>query len=89
MKFRHAMTGEEREFVKGMKVDPVWKPVIKRDFAKGKLELSEVDPSAITTHKAEKAKKTRAENKRKAENVIEGESVDFPTTKKKSSKKAE
>lgn len=67
MLYQHKKTGEKREFVQGMKIADEWSPLNIMPIGAGVMELSEVDPKAITSIKAEKAAKTRARNKAKKE----------------------
>lgn len=67
MLYQHKKTGETREFVQGMKIADEWSPLRTVKTETGVLSISEVDPKAITSIKAEKAKATRAKNKAKKE----------------------
>lgn len=63
MLYRHKKTGEEREFVQGMTVDPLWSRVITMPHGNGVLSVSEIDPKSIDSIKSRKAAATRAKNK--------------------------
>lgn len=63
MIYRNKVTGEEREFVPGIRFHSNWVPVIRRKTEHGTITLSEVNPEEIYTNKSKKAAETRAKNK--------------------------
>lgn len=65
MLYRHKKTGEEREFVVGMKIAPEWSRVITMNHGPGVLSVTEVDQKSIDTIKSRKTAATRAKNKSK------------------------
>jgi hypothetical protein len=47
MLYRHIKSGETREFVQGMKIDPLWRPIAAQRIAKGTMSVVEVHPEDV------------------------------------------
>lgn len=45
MRYRNMKTGDERDFIQGMKIDPLWKPVhVMRSSGRSTVTVTEIHP---------------------------------------------
>ena len=66
MRYRNMKTGEERDFVQGMKINNLWQPIRTMKSGKGTMSVTEIHPEDIKRIDDKKADADESSTKTKS-----------------------